>query len=91
MVSSVVLSIFTVVDDPLSLAFRPGQTVGFHQIHLGGDEDIALEPLNDFRGIKVICTYHPAYVLRTPEAKRPLWEDIQLLMKEMGLPVGEKK
>jgi DNA polymerase len=36
-------------------------------------------------GIKVICTYHPAYVLRNPPAKRQVWEDIQVLMKEMGL------
>jgi DNA polymerase len=38
-----------------------------------------------FRGIKVICTYHPAYVLRYPAAKREVWEDVKLLMKEMGL------
>jgi uracil-DNA glycosylase family 4 len=34
--------------------------------------------------IKVICTYHPAYVLRYPVAKRQVWEDIQMLMREMG-------
>ena len=38
----------------------------------------------DFQGIKVICTYHPAYVLRNPAAKRPVWDDIQMLMAEMG-------
>jgi len=37
-----------------------------------------------FQGIKVVCTYHPAYVLRYPPAKRQVWDDIQLLMKEMG-------
>jgi len=42
---------------------------------------------HDFRGIKVICTYHPAYVLRYPESKRQVWDDIKILMKEMGLPV----
>ena len=36
-------------------------------------------------GIKVICTYHPAYVLRYPPAKRQVWEDIQMLMREMGM------
>lgn len=35
--------------------------------------------------VKVVCTYHPAYLLRNPEAKRETWEDIKLLMKEMGL------
>jgi len=39
--------------------------------------------IHDYRGIKVICTYHPAYVLRNPQAKRPVWEDIQMLMAEM--------
>jgi len=40
--------------------------------------------LHDFHGIKVLCTYHPAYVLRYPSTKRQVWEDIQILMKEMG-------
>ena len=38
-----------------------------------------------FRGIKVMPTYHPAYLLRNPEKKRDVWEDMKLLMKEMGL------
>ena len=41
----------------------------------------------DFNGMKVLCTYHPAYVLRNPPAKRQVWDDIQVLMKEMGLDV----
>jgi DNA polymerase len=30
-------------------------------------------------------TYHPAYLLRNPEKKRDVWEDMQKLMKAMGL------
>ena len=41
----------------------------------------------DFQGKRVLCTYHPAYVLRNPAAKKQVWEDIQVLMKEMGLEV----
>ena len=41
--------------------------------------------LLSYQGIKVVCTYHPAYLLRNPAAKRSTWEDIQLLMKEMGI------
>jgi len=26
-------------------------------------------------------TYHPAYLLRNPEAKKPVWEDVQKIMK----------
>ena len=40
--------------------------------------------VHDYHGIKVVCTYHPAYLLRNPQAKRPVWEDIQLLLVEMG-------
>ena len=42
----------------------------------------------DYRGIKVVCTYHPAYLLRNPAMKRETWKDIQLLMQEMGLPIN---
>ncbi len=41
--------------------------------------------MHDYRGIKVLCTYHPAYVLRNPPAKRQVWDDIQILMAEMGI------
>jgi DNA polymerase len=33
----------------------------------------------------VVCTYHPAYLLRNPAAKKDTWEDIQLLMQEMEI------
>lgn len=31
----------------------------------------------DFKGIKVMPTFHPAYLLRTPEKKREVWEDLK--------------
>jgi DNA polymerase len=43
--------------------------------------------VHDYRGIKVVCTYHPAYLLRTPSAKKFTWDDMKLLMREMGTPV----
>ena len=46
--------------------------------------------VHDYRGIKVICTYHPAYLLRNPPAKKDAWADLQLLMREMGLPAPTK-
>jgi DNA polymerase len=42
-----------------------------------------------YKEIKVICTYHPAYLLRNPAAKKQTWEDIQNLMREMGLTAGQ--
>jgi DNA polymerase len=41
--------------------------------------------VHDYNGIKVICTYHPSYLLRLPSAKKDAWEDVKLLMKIMGL------
>ncbi len=35
-------------------------------------------------GFPVIPTYHPAYLLRNPAAKRPTWEDIQKVMELAG-------
>jgi uracil-DNA glycosylase len=34
---------------------------------------------NEFFGIPVVVTYHPAALLRNPEWKRPTWEDVQRL------------
>ena len=44
----------------------------------------------DYHGIKVVCTYHPAYLLRSPDAKVKTWEDLKLLMKVMGIPIPRK-
>ncbi|HAY81006.1 MAG TPA: uracil-DNA glycosylase [Planctomycetaceae bacterium] len=41
--------------------------------------------LHDWQGHQVLVTYHPAYLLRNPAAKKDTWEDIQLLMEAMGL------
>jgi DNA polymerase len=40
---------------------------------------------HQYEGIPVLCTYHPAYLLRNPPAKREVWADMQLLMKRMGI------
>jgi uracil-DNA glycosylase family 4 len=37
---------------------------------------------HNYRGIKMLPTYHPAYLLRNPDKKREVWEDMKLLMKE---------
>lgn len=38
-----------------------------------------------YAGIKVMPTFHPAYLLRNPAAKKQVWEDVQLVMKELTL------
>lgn len=42
-------------------------------------------------GRVVVPTYHPSYLLRSPSMKKPTWEDIQLAMGELGLPVQPNK
>jgi uracil-DNA glycosylase family 4 len=37
---------------------------------------------HDYRGIKLMVTYHPAALLRNPNWKKPTWEDVQLFRKE---------
>jgi uracil-DNA glycosylase len=34
---------------------------------------------------RLMVTYHPAALLRNPGFKKPLWEDMQLVMKELGI------
>ena len=41
-----------------------------------------------YHGTKVMPTYHPAYLLRNPENKRQVWEDIQKVMAELRLPTS---
>jgi len=44
----------------------------------------------EYRGVRLMPTFHPAYLLRNPADKRKAWEDLQLVMKELGkaLPAG---
>lgn len=39
---------------------------------------------------KVMCTYHPSYLLRNPSAKRDVWEDMKFLMRDMGVDLDAK-
>jgi uracil-DNA glycosylase len=44
----------------------------------------------DYRGYKMLPTYHPAYLLRNPAAKADVWKDLQKVMAELGLEVKKK-
>ncbi len=46
--------------------------------------------IHDRAGYKVLVTYHPAYLLRSPGEKKECWKDIQLALRELGLPIPEK-
>jgi uracil-DNA glycosylase family 4 len=44
----------------------------------------------DFRGVKLMPTYHPAYLLRNPAAKPDVWKDLQKVMAVLGLQAKKR-
>ena len=43
-----------------------------------------------YNGVPVMCTFHPSFLLRAPENKREVWEDMKLLLAKMGRPVPSR-
>ncbi len=54
---------------------------------LNSDETIGKRPgkFYEYGQPKLLCTSHPSYLLRNPAAKKPVWEDMQFLFKDMGI------
>ncbi|NIR48692.1 uracil-DNA glycosylase [candidate division KSB1 bacterium] len=73
-----------------SLILALGKVAG--QNLLGLNESIAglRGRVHMFDGVKVLVTYHPAALLRTPQWKRATWEDIQKLREIYDRDVGDK-
>jgi DNA polymerase len=48
---------------------------------------------HDFKGIPVLCTFHPASLLegRSPENKKLVWDDMKMLLTKMGRPIPQGK
>lgn len=48
---------------------------------------------HQWRGVKLMPTYHPAYVLRqyTVDTRRAVWDDLKKVMSELGLPIPTGK
>jgi DNA polymerase len=44
----------------------------------------------DFKGTKLAVTYHPAFLLRDPRQKKETWKDLQMVMRELGMPLPSK-
>lgn len=46
-----------------------------------------------YRGIPLMPTYHPAYLLRNQvlSEKRKVWEDMLKVMEKIGMPISEKQ
>jgi len=47
--------------------------------------------LHTYKDIPVLCTYHPAALLRNEAWKRDTWEDMKLLLRTMGRAIPETK
>ncbi len=45
---------------------------------------------SEWRGIPVMPTYHPAFLLRSPEFKKPVWEDLQEVLRKLDRQVPER-
>jgi uracil-DNA glycosylase family 4 len=65
-----------------------GKTASFYLLEREGNIDHF--SMNDFRGTlhewhgkKVLCTFHPSYLLRVPKAKAEVWNDLQILKSEI--------
>ncbi|MGH7860170.1 MAG: uracil-DNA glycosylase [Candidatus Binatia bacterium] len=45
---------------------------------------------HEYRGTRLMPTFHPSYLLRNPADKKLVWKDIQLVMRELGLPLPDR-
>ena len=67
-----------------------GQTAGQWLLGEHGSIEALRGRFHDYHGIPLMVTYHPATLLRQPDKKRPVWEDVQILRKEYDTLVGDK-
>jgi DNA polymerase len=44
-----------------------------------------------YRGIPVMPTFHPSFLLRQPEKKREAWEDLLKVLERLGLEAPRRK
>ncbi len=45
----------------------------------------------DYEGIPVMPTFHPAHLLHTPSAKAPVWEDLKAVLRRLGRPIPNRR
>lgn len=55
----------------------------FHDFHISGSPLVGPPT-------PLMPTFHPAYLLRSPNEKRKAWEDLMKVMELLGLPIPEK-
>ena len=68
-----------------------GRHAAMHVLDLDESMGRMRGKVHERRGRRVVATYHPAYLLRSPGQKKECWKDIQVAMGELGLtPPGAK-
>ena len=45
----------------------------------------------DYHGVPLMPTFHPAYLLRNPNEKAHVWDDIKEVMRHLGLPIKKRR
>jgi DNA polymerase len=60
---------------------------------LNTDESISTlrGKLHDFDGIKLMPTYHPAFLLRSPAYKSEVWDDMKKVLAYLGKPIPKSR
>ncbi|MDR2883810.1 MAG: uracil-DNA glycosylase [Deferribacteraceae bacterium] len=61
-----------------------GATAAEHLLNSGIKISNLRGKFQDYNGVKVMPTYHPAYLLRNESKKKDVWEDLKAVMKVLG-------
>lgn len=69
-----------------------GRHAAMHVLRLEAPMGEMRQKVHDVDGRKVVPTFHPSYLLRSPGQKKECWKDIQLAMGILGMapPPGPK-
>lgn len=62
-----------------------GQEAGRDLLGPGFSLEAGRGKFHEFEGIRIMPTFHPSLLLRQPQYKRQVWEDMKLVMKYSGL------
>ncbi len=61
-----------------------GSVAARYFLQSGAPVSVLRGRFHDYDGISLMVTYHPAYLLRNPGAKKQAWEDVQQIMKRLS-------
>ena len=62
-----------------------GRHAAMHVLNVQAPMGAMRQRVHEVRGRKIVPTFHPSYLLRSPGEKKECWKDIQLAMDILGL------